>query len=74
MNTCLEHFSSVYPGVIVAENFTWNSHIDHLSDKANKILGFTKRNCTRDMSCKDHQKPQNYLLSGAPVVIPSLFS
>ena len=37
-------------GVIVTGNLLWNSHVDSISAKANKMLGFLKRNCSKEIS------------------------
>ena len=37
-------------GVIVTGNLLWNSHVDFISAKANRMLGFLKRNCSREIS------------------------
>ena len=37
-------------GVIVTGNLLWNSHVDFISAKANRILGFLKRNCSKEIS------------------------
>ena len=37
-------------GVIVTGNLLWNSHIVSISAKANRILGFLKRNCSKEIS------------------------
>ena len=36
-------------GVAVTKNLSWNDHIEQISAKANKMLGFIKRNCSRDL-------------------------
>ena len=33
-----------YLGVTISNNITWNSHIDSVTNKANRQLGFIKRN------------------------------
>ena len=37
-------------GVIVTGNLLWNSHVDSISAKANRMLGFLKRNCSKEIS------------------------
>ena len=37
-------------GVNVSSNLSWNNHIDSISAKGNKMLGFLKRNCSKDMT------------------------
>jgi hypothetical protein len=37
-------------GVIVTGNLLWNSHIDSISAKANRMLGFLKCNCSKEIS------------------------
>ena len=37
-------------GVNVTSNLLWNWHIDSISAKANRMLGFLKRNCSKEMS------------------------
>ena len=33
-----------YLGVTICKNLSWNSHIDNITTKANRTLGFVKRN------------------------------
>ena len=33
-----------YLGVLVDKRLTWSNHIDHITSKANKVLGFLQRN------------------------------
>ena len=44
-NTKLESTSSAkYLGVTIAEDLTWNTHINNITKKANQTLGFLRRN------------------------------
>ena len=44
-NTKLESTSSAkYLGVTIAEDLTWNKHINNITKKANQTLGFLRRN------------------------------
>ena len=36
--------TSTYLGVDISSDLRWNSHIDRISNKSNKLLGFVKRN------------------------------
>ena len=36
-------------GVLISSDLSWNKHIDTITAKANRMLGFLKRNCTRDL-------------------------
>ena len=36
-------------GVLISSNLSWNKHIDTITAKANRMLGFLKRNCTKDL-------------------------
>ena len=37
-------------GLLTSSNLSWNSHIDSVTARANKVLGFVKRTC---MDLKD---------------------
>ncbi len=44
-NTKLEAVSSAkYLGVTISNDLTWNTHIDNITNKANRTLGFLRRN------------------------------
>ena len=34
-------------GVLILSDLSWNKHIDTITAKANRMLGFLKRNCTK---------------------------
>ena len=60
----LESVSSAkYLGVTLTKNLTWNSHIDNVCKKANKTLGFLRRNLkigsqkVKDMAYKTFVRP-----------------
>ena len=36
-------------GVLISSDLSWNKHIDTITTKANRMLGFLKRNCTKDV-------------------------
>ena len=36
-------------GVLISSDLSWNKHIDTITTKANCMLGFLKRNCTRNL-------------------------
>ena len=36
-------------GVLISSDLSWNKHIDTITAKANRMLGFLKRNCTEDL-------------------------
>ena len=37
-------------GVLISSDLSWNKYIDTIIAKANRMLGFLKRNCTKDLS------------------------
>ena len=47
--------SQVHLGVTITRDLSWNLHIDTITAKANKLLGFLKRNCTKDMSMQSQK-------------------
>ena len=47
-----------YLGVTIADNLTWNAHVDATSKKANNSLAFLRRNlasCPRDIKAQSYQ-------------------
>ena len=36
-------------GVLISSDLSWNKHIDTITAKANRMLGFLKRNWTKDL-------------------------
>ena len=50
--------TSKYLGVTIADNLTWNAHVDTTSKKANNSLAFLRRNlvsCPRDIKAQSYQ-------------------
>ena len=41
-------------GVLISCDLPWNYHIGKITAKANRMFGFIKRNCLKDMSHKHH--------------------
>ena len=39
--------SKTYLGVELSNNLKWNKHVDHITDKGNRSLGFIRRNFNR---------------------------
>ncbi len=47
--------SAKYLGVTISNNLTWNTHIHQITNKANKTLGFVRRNIrTTNTKVKEH--------------------
>ena len=37
---------------MITSDLSWNHHIDTITAKANRMLGFLRRNCARDLPSK----------------------
>ena len=57
--------SHSYLGVDLAEDLSWNSHINKIASKANKTLGFVRRNLH---SCPKHIKEMSYKTLVRPIL------
>ena len=65
-NTILQEVPSyTYLGVDISNDLTWNSHVDRISAKANRTLGFLRRNL---YSCPTHIKDMAYKTLVRPIL------
>ena len=65
-NTILQETSNhPYLGVDISNDMSWNSHIDRISSKANRTLGFLRRNLH---SCPKHIKEISYKTLVRPIL------
>ena len=59
--------SAKYLGITITNELKWNTHIDNIRAKANKTLGFVKRNVrTRQTPIKTKRHTRH--LSGQPLI------
>ena len=53
-----------YLGVTISQDLNWNKHINNITGKANRTLGFMKRNVktknesVKELTCKTLVRPQ----------------
>jgi hypothetical protein len=65
-NTRLQETTNhTYLGVNISQDLSWNSHINNISAKANRTLGFIRRNL---YSCSKHIKDMAYKTLVRPVL------
>ena len=65
-NTVLQEVPSyTYLGVDISKDLTWNSHVDRISSKANRTLGFLRRNL---YLCPPHIKDMAYKTLVRPIL------
>ena len=53
-------------GLFTSSNLSWNTHVDKITSKANKILGLVKRTCK---GMKDINYPKNIVLCSSEIPI-----
>ena len=66
--------SAKYLGVTISNDMTWNNHIDSTAAKANKKLGFLKRNITSERQYLKGKSVQSYCSSNSRVLCNSVGS
>ena len=55
----------LYPGVMLSNDLKWNSHVNNIVAKANRSLGFVKRNL---YSCTETTKRSGYVTIVRPTL------